>query len=147
MKNFYNFFGISVDFCRENAYIDYKNECYEFYNADICYGDTLNFESDILRTDFMALIGRGNKRGFDCIIIDEIDNLCLDNIKNRTELIDTFKGYKYLDYLHLIIYEELIKIDNQYTGLSINEKKLLKNEIIDKLSKAYEEQIKKYPPK
>ena len=147
MENFYKFFDISVDFCREKANISKENECYEFYDADIVYGDSLNFESDILKTDFMDLVGRGYKRGFDCIIIDEIDNICLDNIKNRTELIDKFKGYKYLDYFHLIIYEELIKIDNQYKGLSKNEKRLLKDEIIKKLSKAYEKQIKKYPLK
>ena len=57
----------------------------------------------------MGITGRG-KRGFECIIIDEIDNICLDNIKNITEIIDNFKGYKYLEFCYLTIYEELLKI-------------------------------------
>ena len=39
---------------------------YEFYDADIVYGDTLSFEGDILRTNFMDSVGRG-KRKFDCL--------------------------------------------------------------------------------
>ena len=123
MKEFYNFFGLSVDFCKKdcqetfrNTYIEErkeKHECFSCYKADIVYGDPLSFEGDILRTNFMGLVGRGNKRSFDCIIIDEIDNICIDNIKNITELLDNFHGYKFLEYIYLFIYEELIKIDSQ----------------------------------
>ena len=40
----------------------------------------------------MGIPGRGRNRGFDCIIIDEIDNIYIDNIKNITELLDIFYG-------------------------------------------------------
>ena len=109
MKEFYGLFDISVDYCRPEPDINNNEECYDFYNADICYGDSLSFEGDILRSEFMGITGRG-KRGFECIIIDEIDNICLDNIKNITEIIDNFKGYKYLEFCYLTIYEELLKI-------------------------------------
>ena len=121
MRNFYNFFGLSVDYCNKdfketfrNTYIEEvkeKKEYYGCYKADIVYGDPLSFEGDILRTNFMNLVGRGKKRNFDCIIIDEIDNICIDNIKNITELLDNFHGYKFLEYVYLFIYKELVKID------------------------------------
>jgi len=114
LKSFYNFFDIKVDYCKDNNGKISKNdermknkECLDCYNADIVYGDPLNFESDILKTNFMGIPGRGRKRGFDCIIIDEIDNICIDNLRNVVELIDNFPGYKYLEYLYLFIYKEL----------------------------------------
>ena len=127
MKLFYNFFGIKVDFCkRRNPRIDNEDEnnkeCIEYYNADIVYGDPLSFESDILKTIFMGIAGRGRKRGFDCIIIDEIDNICIDNIKNITELLDNFHGYKFLEYIYLFIYSEIKKLDKQIMINSNNDK-------------------------
>ena len=123
MKQFYNYFDLSVDFCNRdfqetfrNTFIEEvkeKQECFGCYNANIVYGDPLSFEGDILRTNFMGLVGRGNKRNFDCIIIDEIDNICIDNIKNITELLDNFHGYKFLEYIYLFIYNEIVKIDRE----------------------------------
>ena len=103
MKDFYEIFGLTADYCGgENN--NQMNGTYPYYKADICYGDELSFEGDILRSEFLGLSGRGEKRGFDCIIIDEIDNICLDNIKNMTELVDNFKGYRYLEYCYLFIF-------------------------------------------
>ena len=123
MRNFYNYFELTVDYCNRDfeetfrsTYLeDYKQkpECFGCYNADIVYGDPLSFEGDILRTNFMDLVGRGHKRNFDCIIIDEIDNICIDNIRNITELLDNFHGYKFLEYIYLFIYRELIKLDKK----------------------------------
>ena len=122
MRSFYNYFGLTVDYCNKdfvenfrNIYIEEKErpDCFECYKADIVYGDPLSFEGDILRTNFMGLVGRGNKRNFDCIIIDEIDNICIDNIKNITELLDNFHGYKFLEYVYLFIYNELVKLDKK----------------------------------
>ena len=146
MKDFYNIFGLTVDYCRNDSEVNKEYNCYEFYNADIVYGDTLSFEGDILRTNFMDSIGRGNKRGFGCIIIDEIDNICLDNIKNMTEIIDNFKGYKYLDYYYYVIYEELIKIVKK-KELGKEKKDIIKDEIINELSEAFENRIKMNGPK
>ena len=92
----------------------------------------------------MNNIGRGKIRGYDCIIIDEIDNICLDNIKNMTEIIDNFKGYKYLDYYYVVIYEELMKIvKNKEESNQV----IVKNDIIDELSNAFERRLKELPLK
>ena len=119
MRNFYNYFGLSVDYCKNYFKDNFKKEfsdkkeCFDCYNKDIVYGDCLSFESDILRTEFMGIIGRGKIRNFDCIIIDEIDNICIDNIKNITELLDNFHGYKFLEYIYLFIYNELAELDKE----------------------------------
>ena len=135
MANFYDLFDIKVDYCREiknNETQEDKNE-YPYYKADICYGNELIFEGDILRSEFLGLSGRG-KREFDCIIIDEIDNICLDNIKNMTELMDNFKGYKYLEYFYLYIFNELLEIERkELIGKNIEYKKEHKKEIVEKL--------------
>ena len=120
MQPFYDFFGLSVDYCKgHKRECSFNNEheknieCLDCYKADIVYGDCLNFESDILRTIFMGIPGRGRNRGFDCIIIDEIDNICIDNIKNITELLDNFHGYKFLEYIYLFIYREIKQLDER----------------------------------
>ena len=100
-KEFYKSFNLTVDYTYDhNENIKSNNriftqDSYDCYKADIVYGDTLSFEGDILRTNFMGIMGRGKERKFDCIIIDEIDNIALDNLKNTTELLDSFHGYKF----------------------------------------------------
>ena len=149
LKNFYNLFGLTVDYCRnldpkkkkKNKYLE--NEC---YTADILYGDTLSFEGDILRTNFMEMVGRGKRRPYDCLIIDEIDNICIDNIKNITELLDDFHGYRFLEYIYLIIYSKLKEMDKEFRknmekkNFSIN-MLINKKEIVEILEKKAEEII------
>ena len=157
MKDFYNLFGLSVDFCKSNndkELKENKTKNFKCYDADIVYGDTLSFEADILRTNFMGITGRGEKRPFDCIIIDEIDNICLDNIKNITELLDDFHGYKFLEYIYLFIFLKLKEIDkelkkyikkgksnnieeNNYQSFILNNK----NQIIEKLIALSKEEL------
>ena len=119
-QKFYNYFGISCDFCRNDTNnnnifeINSQNsKSFECYNADIVYGDTTNLIGDILRSEFLNKKGRGN-RSFDFIIIDEIDNICIDNLRNIVELVDNFPGYKYLEYLYLFIYLSLTQKINQF---------------------------------
>ena len=134
MKYFYNLFDLSVDYCRDldlnsnNKNKNLENEC---YTADIVYGDTLSFEGDILRTNFMEIVGRGKRRPYDCLIIDEIDNICIDNIKNITELLDDFHGYKFLEYDYFYIYNKLKEKDNDFRK-NMDKKNYKKNIIINK---------------
>ena len=124
MKEFYNLFDLSVDYCKTNNDIELNDsnlENFKCYDADIVYGDTLSLEGDILRSNFMGIVGRGNKRPFDCIIIDEIDNICIDNIKNTTELLDNFHGYKFLEYIYLYIYSQLQEIEKNIRQKLLNE--------------------------
>ena len=87
-KKFFNCFEISCDFCRNDSNKNEEN-MFECYKADIVYGDGISLIGDILRSKFLGKKGRGN-RGFDYIIIDEIDNICIDNLRNIVELIDNF---------------------------------------------------------
>jgi preprotein translocase subunit SecA len=117
-RKFYNKCGLSVDYTfPHNYYQKFENlfttDNYECYNSDIVYGDALSFEGDFLRTSFMGLKGRGFKRKFESIIIDEIDNIALDNLKNTTELLDSFHGYKFIEYIYLFIYKTLTEIENK----------------------------------
>lgn len=62
------------------------------YTKDIVYGDTQNFEAGILREEFKEKDIRKN-RPFDCVIIDEVDSISLDNIITMTQLTDNFPGH------------------------------------------------------
>ena len=101
-KEFFEFFGLTCDYCHEDEDNTNQSLTYKNYYSDIVYGSILSFAGDYLRTSFIGSKGRGN-RNFDIIIIDEIDNICLDNIMNQTELLDNFKGYKFLEYIYLFI--------------------------------------------
>jgi preprotein translocase subunit SecA len=136
LKIFYSYYSLTTDYCRVQKTINGKYNNFSFYNVNICYGDSLSFEGDILRSQFLKEVGRG-ERPFDCIIVDEIDNLCIDNLKNQTELLDNFPGYKFLDFFYLYIYNSLIQIVNEYkeTDLIDEINKIDKNRIINELEK------------
>ena len=141
-KEFYRSFNLTVDYTsdhnenvRNNNRI-FTQDSYDCYKANIVYGDALSFEGDILRTNFMGILGRGKERKFDCIIIDEIDNIALDNLKNTTELLDSFHGYKFLEYVYLFIYKKLKEIVK--TKKNVNDER---EEIIKELN---EECIKEF---
>ena len=151
-QNFYKLFDIKTDFCRENLDSENNKICKACYNTDILYGDCLNFEADILRANFLGAPGRKIDRGFECIIIDEIDNICIDNIKNITELLDDFPGYKSIEYIYIFIYCELMKIDQEYKQneilININKEKIinrLTNEFENFLNKNTKEDLIFYP--
>ena len=125
-KKFYEKCGLSVDYTFPHNNENFKNyftsNNYKCYDSDIVYGDALSFEGDFLRTNFMGIKGRGYKRHFDCIIIDEIDNIALDNLKNTTELLDSFHGYKFLEYIYLFIYKTLTEIEKSIKKNIVEEK-------------------------
>ena len=76
------------------------------FSRNIVYGDTQNFESAILREEFKEKEVR-NGRPFDCIIVDEVDSISLDNIITMTQLTDSFPGrscFYYFYYPILLIY-------------------------------------------
>ena len=72
---------------------------FECYKADIIYGDGNSLIGDILRSNFMSKKERGN-RPFHYIIIDEINNIYIDNLRNIVELFDYFPFFKYLQFLY-----------------------------------------------
>ena len=65
------------------------------YKLDIVYGDSTSFSADILQDEYeFNEMRRG--RGFDTIIIDEVDNMCIDNLASKTQITKKFPGYQSL---------------------------------------------------
>ena len=88
------------------------------YEEDIVYGDTQNFEAAILREEFKEKEIR-KKRPFDCVIIDEVDSISLDNIITMTQLTDNFPGrssFYFFYYQILICYCQIINELPELTG-------------------------------
>ena len=107
------------------------------YSADIVYGDANNFSADILKEEYELTPTRRN-RGFDVVIIDEVDNMCIDNLKTKTQLTKRFPGYQslYTFYYALIfsfnyIAHEMKLTDSQEELES--KRSIIKKAIIDKL--------------
>ena len=100
-RKFFNDLEISVGFVREEA----KNsEKEEIYSLDIVYGDTNQFSADFLLQDYEFIPTR-NDREFDVVIIDEVDNMCIDNLETKTMLTKRFPGYQSLyTFYYIIIY-------------------------------------------
>ena len=97
--NFYSALKLTVGCASKDEY--YKN---------IIYGDTQNFEAGILREEFKEKDVR-NGRTFDCIIVDEVDSISLDNIITMTQLTDSFPGrscFYFFYYQILLIYCDYI---------------------------------------
>ena len=90
------------------------------YASNIVYGDTQNFEAGILREEFKEKEIRKN-RPFDCVIIDEVDSISLDNIITMTQLTDSFPGrscFYFFYYQLLMLYCNIINELPNYTGKS-----------------------------
>ena len=103
-KKFYSMFNLNVTHA--------KNEKFHKYN--IVYGDTLCFEGDLLRTIFKKDPTKSDsehQRGQQCIIIDEVDNMCIDNLSQSTQLVSQFGGYSSINGIYPLIYQNLNIID------------------------------------
>jgi len=153
-KQFYAFFGLTCDYCHEDENNTNQTLTYQNYYSDIVYGSMLSFAGDYLRTSFVGSKGRGNRK-FEVIIIDEIDNICLDNIMNQTELVDNFKGYKFLEYFYLFIYYYLQQIcfkECRSSGRNalLNNKATIVEKLLDKFNEFYSQNSStkaiKFPP-
>ena len=108
------------------------------YSRNIVYGDTQNFEAAILREEFKEKEVR-NGRPFDCIIVDEVDSISLDNIITMTQLTDSFPGrscFYYFYYQILLIYCSYISNMVEKNGKTQEE--YLRN------PKEFEDEIKNY---
>ena len=103
-QKFYQMFNLRVTHAR--------NENFHKYN--IVYGDSLSFEGDILRTLFRKNPTESDsefQRGNQVIIIDEVDNMCVDNLDSATQLVSQFGGYAVINGIYPLIYQNLNIID------------------------------------
>ena len=69
----------------------------------------MGFEGEILREIFHKNGNRvkNKKRGFKCIIIDEVDSICIDNLGSSTRLSSPFPSYSFLILIYPFIYNNL----------------------------------------
>jgi len=88
------------------------NNAPDCYKANIVYGDITDFEGDLLRHEFNRLNTKGD-RGFGTVIVDEVDNMCIDNLGSSTRLGSHFVGLEYLDILLVTIWQQLDMLDKQ----------------------------------
>ena len=111
------------------------------YKYDIVYGDTNQFSADILLQEYEFQTTR-NQRGFDVVIIDEVDNMCIDNLATKTQLTKRFSGYQsFYTFYYIIVYVfNFIAFDMKLTNNKYDlEKKrpLIKKAILHKLKGNY----------
>mgnify|MGYP002624949837 CR=1 FL=1 len=107
------------------------------YDLDILYGDSTNFSADILKQEFEFTQTRKN-RGYKVVIIDEVDNMCIDNLKTKTQLTKNFPGYQSLYTFYYSIFlsfcfiaDELKLTNNKYEIMEKRE--LIKRGILRRL--------------
>ena len=107
------------------------------YNLDILYGDSTSFSADILKQDYEFIQTRKD-RGYDVVIIDEVDNMCIDNLATKTQLTKRFPGYQslYTFYYTIILSFCFIADEMKLTNdkIEINDKReFIKSLIMRKL--------------
>ena len=83
LKGFYGQLGINVAHNIDGSNGVSRKKC---YTADVIYGDTRHFIGDDLR-DLSNDVKQG--RGFDLVIIDEVDNVLMDQISMKVQLANT----------------------------------------------------------
>ena len=103
-QKFYSMFNLKVTHAKKE----------KFHRYNIVYGDSLSFEGDILRALFIKNPNKSDiefQRGQQCIIIDEVDNMCVDNLSASTQLVSEFGGYSAINGIYPLIYQNLNIID------------------------------------
>lgn len=141
-KKIFSYFGITVDNNVDNDFLSFSdliNSKKEKYLKDVIYGTTFAFQGDILRDEY-ELTGIRNNRGFDIVIVDEIDSMLIDEYARKTLLSSSKPFYeKYSIYLLILwaLYKNTIKKYN------IDEEEIKDNaNICDKLKIYLNERIR-----
>ena len=116
-----------------NQFLNKKEE--NCYTKDVVYGTTFEFQGDILKDEY-SLTGIRNNRGFDIVIVDEIDSMLIDEYASKTRLASS-KPFleKYSIFLQILwgYYKQLHLDDDNVVG---------DNETINKLKNYLSRRIK-----
>ena len=102
-KSFYDYFNVTVAHNNdETSYTSGPKQCYQ---SDIVYGNSSQFQFDLLRHEFSLLNTRtldkqkGMSRRFDAVIIDEVDSMLIDDNNTLARLADQLPGMEWLNPL------------------------------------------------
>ncbi|XP_036930196.1 uncharacterized protein LOC119006011 [Acanthopagrus latus] len=109
-NNFYKFFGITADTNTNKTTDEGRKQCYQ---EDIVYGTIEAFAADHLRQTFEMKDVRPD-RSYQCIIIDEVDSLLLDQGVQMTYLSSPMVSMQHLNIILAMIWGHV----SQYGFLS-----------------------------
>ena len=138
-EELYNYFGISV-----SNNVNEKKEIMKYikgdedncYTKDILYGTTFEYQGDILDDEY-NLSGVRKNRGYDVVIVDEIDSMLIDEYASKTRLASSkpfLEKYSVLLLLLWAFYKKLNLDDDEVVQdeqLKEELKKYLKGKIIN----------------
>ncbi len=99
-KDFYRELGLTCASLPIKNQSDYK----ETYNSNIVYGTVHDFSADVLKEEFDGKTTRG-ARGFDSLIVDEVDHLTLDSCLSLTYLSHQALGMHHLTSIFAMIWQ------------------------------------------
>ncbi|CAF4154126.1 unnamed protein product [Rotaria sp. Silwood2] len=103
-KQFYEMFNMTVSHNNDEVnYVEGPKNCYE---AKIVYGNSSQFQFDILRNDFSLLNTRKN-RPYDIVIIDEVDSMLIDENNIIARLADQLPSMEWLNPLLYAIWQTI----------------------------------------
>ncbi|MCE2731530.1 MAG: hypothetical protein LW599_05555, partial [Rickettsiaceae bacterium] len=103
-------FGLSARHnCDKSDNIDSFRGCYD---GDIVYGDVANFQYDVLRHEYKGYGTRG-QRVFECVIVDEVDSMLIDESGKIAMLASHLPGSEYIEFLYSSIWLRLNFIDSR----------------------------------
>jgi tetratricopeptide (TPR) repeat protein len=116
LRHFYELFSLRIASNEDHQYESGMKKCYG-KDIDVVYGDSSHFQWDILRHEYGGLETKGD-RGFDLVIIDEVDNVLIEGNDNLTmlaspmpcmqELIPLMIGL-WIEFMHLIELKDSLK--------------------------------------
>ncbi len=111
-KKFFECFNFNVAENSEQHYTSGLKPCYA-KEVHIIYGYINNFQFDLLREEFSGLNTRGG-RGFDRVIVDEVDNLLIDEGAKIAMLASIMPGMENLKSLMLLITLHLDQLEQRF---------------------------------
>ena len=113
-SGFYSMFGLTVgDNGDEMPYSSGSKDC---YTKDIVYGDSSNFQFDVLRDEY-SFLGTRAGRNFGSVIIDEVDSMLIDESAKIARLANSMPGMEYLEPLLTAIWHELDRLNKRFVKL------------------------------
>ena len=102
-KSFFDVFGLKSSVISNIS----RSMVREVYECDIVYGTVHDFSADVLKQEFDGQTTR-SKRQFECLIIDEVDNMTIDNCLQQTLLSSKATGMHHLNSLFIKIWQHVI---------------------------------------
>lgn len=97
------------------GYIQGEKPCYQ---ANIVYGDAIQFQFDWLRHNYAKFKTKGTRdESKKIIIVDEADNVMIDNMFYIARLSSSFPGAESLQFLYYTLWDAFMKLMNRLVSI------------------------------